>query len=318
MTRRSSIPVWAALLGSGLAGMLVAVQTRLNGGLSQAIHDPYLTAAISFLLGLSIITIVMLATARGRRGITRLRGELKGGRLPWWALTGGAFGAFFVLGQGLIATVIGLALFTVGVVAGQVLGGLVIDRIGLGPGGRVDPTVQRLVGTALAIVAVVASVFADLTGEQGHGMQIWLVLVPILAGLGTAWQFAVNGLVRAAAQSAVTSTFVSFLVGTVLLLIAAAVSVGRAGWPTTWPSEPWLYVGGIIGTLFIALAAMLVRAAGVLLLSMSNVAGQLVASVALEAGLPLAGGVHAGLLAGAAIALLAVTVAALPSRGSAA
>ena len=150
MTRRSSIPVWAALLGSGLAGMLVAVQTRLNGGLSQAIHDPYLTAAISFLLGLSIITIVMLATARGRRGITRLRGELKGGRLPWWALTGGAFGAFFVLGQGLIATVIGLALFTVGVVAGQVLGGLVIDRIGLGPGGRVDPTVQRLVGTEAA------------------------------------------------------------------------------------------------------------------------------------------------------------------------
>jgi transporter family-2 protein len=47
---------------------------------------------------------------------------------------------------------------------------------------------------------------------------------------------------------------------------------------------------------------------------MSNVAGQLIASVALEAGLPLAGGVSAGLLAGAAVALVAVAIAAIPRR----
>ena len=47
---------------------------------------------------------------------------------------------------------------------------------------------------------------------------------------------------------------------------------------------------------------------------MSNVAGQLVAAVAFEAGIPLAHGLTPGLIAGSAVALLAVVIAALPSR----
>ena len=99
-----------------------------------------------------------------------------------------------------------------------------------------------------------------------------------------------------------------------ILVIVAAISVAVQGWPTAWPSGPLYYTGGALGIVFIALAAILVRTAGVLLLSMSNVAGQLLASVALEAGLPLAGGVSAGLLAGTAVALVAVVIAAIPVR----
>ncbi|PIJ34323.1 hypothetical protein BMH30_09945, partial [Leucobacter sp. OLES1] len=134
--------------------------------------------------------------------------------------------------------------------------------------------------------------------------------VPVVAGVGMAWQSAVNGLVRSAAHSAITATFINFVTGTTMLGIAAAISLAVRGWPAHWPSEPWFYIGGVIGTLFIAVAAVLVRTAGVLLLSMSNVAGQLIASVALEAGLPLANGVTPGLIAGAAVALIAVAVAA--------
>jgi transporter family-2 protein len=126
----------------------------------------------------------------------------------------------------------------------------------------------------------------------------------------------VNGLVRAAAQSAIASTFVNFVVGTAVLAVAAAVSVATQGWPENWPSEPWFYVGGVIGVIFIAVAAILVRLTGVLLLSMSNVAGQLIASVLLEAGLPLAGGVTAAMAVGTAVALAAVVIASLPGRGS--
>jgi transporter family-2 protein len=49
---------------------------------------------------------------------------------------------------------------------------------------------------------------------------------------------------------------------------------------------------------------------------MSNVAGQLIASVLLEAGLPLAGGVTAAMAVGTAVALAAVVIASLPGRGS--
>ncbi|MGK0715053.1 DMT family transporter [Leucobacter sp. W1153] len=313
---RQSVPVWAALVGSGLAGTLVALQSRVNGGLSQQLGNGFVTAAVSFGSGLIIMVLAVVFSPRGRRGIHKLRVELASKHLPLWALTGGLCGAFFVLGQGLVASVIGLALFTVGIVGGQVLGGLLIDRVGLGPGGKVRPSPQRIVGTVLAVVAVGLSVLTDLAATGSEGPRLWLVLIPVAAGLAIAWQSAVNGLVRSAAQSASAATFVNFLVGTAVLLLAAAVSVGVQGWPETWPSEPWYYVGGFIGTIFIGVAAMLVRAAGVLLLSMSNVAGQLVASVALDAGIPLAGGVTPGLLAGAAVALLAVTIAALPRRSS--
>ena len=309
---RSSLPVWAALLGSGLAGVLVAVQSRVNGGLSQGLGNGYVAAAVSFGSGLLVMALAMAASRRGRDGLSRLRAELSAGRLPVWTLFGGAAGAFFVLGQGLVAPHTGLALFTVGIVAGQVLGGLVLDRAGLGPGGRIDPTPLRLAGTALAVVAVVVSVSADVATLHA----VWLVVFPVVIGACVSGQSMVNGLVRAAARSAVTSTFVNFVVGTALLVVAAAVSVAVSGWPETWPTSPVAYIGGLVGTVFIAIAAMLVRTAGVLLLSMSNVAGQLIAAVAIEAGLPLADGLTPGMIAGSAVALLAVAIAALPSRAA--
>ncbi|MBN9613083.1 MAG: DMT family transporter, partial [Actinobacteria bacterium] len=298
---------------SGFAGALTATQSRVNGGLSQTLGNGYLTAAVSFGSGLLILCVIMLFSRSGREGVRLVGAELRSGRFPWWALSGGACGAFFVLGQGLAAPVIGLALFTVGVVAGQVLGGLVIDRIGVGPSGRIDPTVQRMVGAGLAVAAVVVSVVADLSGASSGTV---LVVVPVVAGLLVAWQSAVNGLLRAAAHSALSATFLSFVIGTTILVVVAAVSVGMRGWPVHWPTQPWFYVGGALGAVFIAIAAVLVRTAGVLLLSMSNVAGQLIAAVSFEAGLPLAGGVTPWMLVGAAVALLAVLIAALPARAT--
>lgn len=307
------LPVWLSLCGSGLAGMLVATQSRINGGLSLQLGNPYVTAAVSFGIGMLVILVVLLLNSRARRGISMVRLELARRRLPLWALTGGACGAFFVLTQGLVATSLGLALFTVGIVAGQVLGGLIFDRAGVGPGGKVALSSQRMIGTALAILAVALSVIADLIDAES-GTHLLLMLVPVLAGVGVAFQSAVNGLVRSAAQHALTATFFNFLVGTVVLVIAAAVSIGISGWPEHWPSDPWYYTGGAVGVVFIAIASVLVRTAGVLLLSMSNVAGQLLASVAFEAVAPFAGGLSAGLLAGVAVALVAVFIAAIPVR----
>jgi transporter family-2 protein len=305
---RERLKIWASLVGSGLAGVLVALQTRVNGGLSQELGNGYVTAAVSFGSGLALLCLAMLLSRRGRSGLGKLRTELRSGHLPMWAIFGGAGGAMFVLGQGLVAPLTGVAMFTVGIVAGQVLGGLVFDRLGLGPGGRIDPTPARIIGTVLAVAAVAIAVGLD------PGPFVWLVVFPMVIGVGVAAQSMVNGLVRSAARSALTSTFVNFVVGTTLLGIIAVVSVLISGWPQDWPSAPYFYIGGIVGTVFIAMAAALVRTAGVLLLSMSNVAGQLLAAVAFEAGVPLTEGLTQGMLAGAAVALLAVAVAALPGR----
>ncbi|MBN9147094.1 MULTISPECIES: DMT family transporter [unclassified Nitrobacter] len=307
---RSRFPLSVALIGSGFAGMLIALQSRVNGGLGRELGNGYVAAALSFGAGLLVMCVAMLMSRQGRSGLATLRTELTVHRLPVWALFGGAAGAFFVLGQGLIAPLTGLALFTVGIIAGQVVAGLILDSLGLGLGGRINPTALRLVGTALVVVAVVVSVSADVQALRA----MWLVAFPILAGAGLAWQSMVNGLLRASARSVIAATFVSFVVGTAVLVVAAFISVAVSGWPAEWPSSPLYYIGGFVGTVFIAIAATLVRTVGVLLLSMSNVVGQLVAAVAFEAVLPLHGGLTPGMLAGSLIALLAVVIAALPSR----
>src|SRR3546814_9489372 len=68
------------------------------------------------------------------------------------------------------------------------LNGLVLDRIGYGPGGVVAVTVRRLVGGALAVAGVIVCV-AGATGSPAP----WMLLLPFIAGAGIAWQQGTNG-----------------------------------------------------------------------------------------------------------------------------
>ncbi|RLQ03568.1 EamA-like transporter family protein, partial [Micromonospora sp. BL1] len=130
-------------------------------------------------------------------------------------------------------------------------------------------------------------------------------------------QQAVNGRVRAASGSAMTATLVNFTVGTAALLVTFAVDLAVRGRPAgAFPDEPWLYLGGPLGIVFIALAAALVRFTGVLLLGLATIAGQIVGAVLLDLLLPTAAS-HPGLdtLLGAALTMVAVLVAAFgPAR----
>ena len=222
MNAPRGIPVWIALLGSGLAGILVATQSRLNGGLGATIDNGILAAAVSFGAGLLVMVLAISLSPNGRAGLGRVRAGVRERGFPLWALLGGLCGAFFVITQGVAVGVLGVALFTVGIVAGQVVGGLVLDRIGLGPGGRVMPTVPRMFGAVLAVIAVAVSAWTGL----GEASGVALLILPLLAGLAVSWQSAVNGLVRSVAESAITATFINFVIGTVALTVAAAVSVG--------------------------------------------------------------------------------------------
>jgi transporter family-2 protein len=231
---------------------------------------------------------------------------LRARELRWWYVAGGTAGAFLVLSQGVAAAVLGVALFTVAVVAGQTVSGLVLDRIGLGPGGRRLITPARLAGAVIALGAVSWAVSAQLGGP----VPIWLMLLPLIAGLGLGWQQAVNGQVRVVAESALTATFINFVVGTSVLLVLTAVDWSVRGLPKPLPTEPWLYLGGAIGCVFIAAAALLVRITGVLLLGLATVAGQLVTALLLDLLAPSSPApVAFSTIAGTLLALLAVVVA---------
>ena len=78
------------------------------------------------------------------------------------------------------------------------------------------------------------------------------------------------------------ATMTSFVAGTVVLALAAAVSVLVGGAPDPLPAEPWLYLGGTLGVAYIFLGAFLVAHTGVLLLGLGSVLGHLVTAVIID------------------------------------
>jgi transporter family-2 protein len=270
------------LLGSGLAalgGVALAVQSRINGDLGSRLRDGVASATISFSSGLLVLCVLIAVRPAARRGLGQLGAALRAGRLRPWQCLGGVAGAYLVISQGVAVAPLGVAVFTVASVAGQSVSGLVVDRLGIGPGGPRPLTGFRVAGAALAVVAVTISV----GNRFGDPSSIGLAALPALAGVGSAWQQAFNGQVRAVTQHTLTATAVNFLVGTAVLLLALGVDFAIRGLPTgTLPGAPWFYLGGILGIVFITIAVAVVRYVGVLLLALSMIAGQLVAAVVLD------------------------------------
>lgn len=273
------LPAVVAIAGAVLVGVLTALQARINGQLGLRIGDGFVAAVISFGSGLAALVLLSALLPSGRRGFTALIRGIRERTIPWWMLAGGLAGALTVATQGLAVAVIGVSLFTVGVVAGQTLNGLVLDRLGYGPGGVVAVTMPRVAGGALALVAVAIS----LQGGVLERVPLWMLVLPFLAGVGIAWQQATNGRLRQRVGTPLTATFVNFLGGTIVLAVAAGVHVGIVGAPSTLPDEPWLYLGGLVGVVYIFLSAALVAQTGVLLLGLGVVVGQLVTAFALDA-----------------------------------
>lgn len=304
----SRIPVWLAVAFAVVCGALNALQSRVNGGLGRALGDGFLAAAISFGTGLVILAVIMLFSPVGRQGFVRLRSAVRERTLPWWALLGGISGAFYVLSQSFTAALLGVALFTVGVVCGQTISGLLIDRLGIGPGARRKFTVPRVLGAVLALGAVVLAV----SGQIQTDVPLWTMWMPLVAGVAQAWQQGVNGLVRVASHSVLTATFLNFVTGMVALVVVVLVHAAQSGWPQSLPNDPWLYAGGAIGCVFIAGSALIVRITGVFVLSLAVVAGQLICALALDLFAPdAAAAVAISTVAGTVVSLFAVVVVGL-------
>ena len=286
------------------SGVAAALQTRLHGQLGSDLNDGTLTAIISFGLGLLILLTMFVLSQNMRRGVARIGQSVRAGQLPWWLLFGGFAGALTVFSQAMTAAAIGVALFTVAMVAGQTISSLVIDRIGLGPAGVIRPTAMRLLAAGVAVVAVIVGVWSELSSGGS-----WLLLLPVAAGFGIGYQQAANGRVRVAAGNAAAATLLNFSVGFTALCAAWLVTKLTGGFtPYVFPGEWWLYIGGALGVFQVLIMAIVVQWTGVLLLGLSLIFGQLAAALVLDAFAPdivLTGNVYVGVV----LALLAVLLA---------
>lgn len=313
-TQRSWI-VWAGLILLTLvAGCAIPGQGRINAALASETGDAYFAAATSVSAGLLLMLVVALLTRPGRGTLRAVGPAFRRGDVRWWHLLAGCAGGYFVLTQTLTIGMIGVAVFTVAMVTGLTVGGLLWDRIGLGPGGRKRLNIFRIAGAVITVLAVIWAVSPQLEVTDQGWAWLLLVLLPFSGGFLNAGQQALNGRQTSAYGSPIPATLFNFIFGTLVLLLAWGVKLLVAGpMPAAPPTEWWFYIGGPLGCVLIGLGAVLVTKVGVLLTAMGMIAGQLIGSLLLDLILPAPGSlVTTATVLGTLLTLVAVVVASVP------
>lgn len=131
------------------AGASVATQQVLNGSLRTALASPAWAGLISYAGGLLTMIVAVIAL---REQVPSWKTVVE---VPWYAWSGGVFGAVFILLAILLLPSLGAATLFALVIAGQVLAAITLDHfgaLGLAP----HPIgAARLAGAALLIAGVI-------------------------------------------------------------------------------------------------------------------------------------------------------------------
>jgi len=270
-----TMPRPLAISLSVIAGALIAVQSRVNGELAIALQDGLFAALVSFGIG-TVLVALPFFVSRSERIKLLVSTKALGRQLPIWMTVGGFLGGFFVMMQGLVAPEIGVTLFTLAIVSGQASAALMVDSFGLLGLAKRKLSLARLAGAGIAIIGLVLSSGLGLHEVSG------LIVLPFLAGFGSGFQQAINGRLATKTDSVLISTFLNFVTGTALIAVVVLIFEGVPDLSSGLPTNPVLYLGGLVGGIFIFIQVMVVRQIGVLALGLSLLLGQVVASLVLD------------------------------------
>jgi transporter family-2 protein len=115
--------LWSLL--AVLAGTFIAIQAPINADLSKGLGSPVAAAAFSFLSGTILLGLIAFGLARAEG--TSLNWQ---GPALWLFVAGGALGAVYVTSVTVLTPRLGAAAVMAFVVTGQLLAGVLLDRIG--------------------------------------------------------------------------------------------------------------------------------------------------------------------------------------------
>ncbi|WJY97019.1 DMT family transporter [Corynebacterium fournieri] len=240
------------LLLAMLVGAIVPVQTAINTRLRQSVGSPIGATFLSFIIAVVAASAIAFAVA----------GELVpdmavAAAQPWWAWLGGFMGVMFIAGNIVLFPQLGPVQTVILPILGQVIMGLLIDQFGLFESPRVAVGALRLLG-ALIVVGGIVMVLEIGRRPTLHGTAqgatLWLLRgFGVVMGMGSATQTAVNGHLGRALGSPIQAGQISLVVGLVLLFAMALLMPGprQALAGGVAPGPWWMWLGGLLGALFV-------------------------------------------------------------------
>ena len=126
-------------------GAMLSLQPPINVVMARILGNPLLAASISIAISLVFIALIWLIYGKGAGDLTQVK------TLPWWVIVGGVIGVVVVVGGIIVAPVLGIALFFICIVAGQLLGSILADHFGAF-GMQAQPVnIKKLLGIGLVL-----------------------------------------------------------------------------------------------------------------------------------------------------------------------
>src|SRR5699024_3640770 len=206
------------------------------------------------------------------------------GQQPWWMWIGGLVGVIAMTTTVLLLPIIGAVYSTALNLTAQVITTMVVDHFGLFGVEVFKASPWRLAGVLIVLVSALVAVAAGRARtalQRAPTSPLWY-LVGLGVGVCFGIQVAVNGQLAGVLDSAIHAGFVSFVVGTgvlVLLLVATRPSL-RVSVPSGERRNPWwMWLGGVLGAMYVTgvafLSPLIGSAATVIVIQTGILAGSL-------------------------------------------
>ncbi|WP_061320866.1 DMT family transporter [Clostridium botulinum] len=270
-----------------IIGMFFPIQASISARLSSYSKTPLTASLIAFSLGTVILLIINLILDPA--GIT-VGIDFS---YPLYVFIGGAIaGVGFNVANIILFSKLGASVTTIVTVTGQMIVGILIDHFGWFGVPSNPISITRALGTIIMILAislVQPKKKKDLTmaseGEKKDN-KITLIILGVLAGFLPPLQTAINGKLRVATGSILGATFISFFVGTIILLILILITQRRLEFPmydTQKKRIPvWIYMGGIFGIFIVTGNIILLPKLGSVLTTMIFLLGQMIMALSID------------------------------------
>ncbi|MFC3418778.1 DMT family transporter [Salinicoccus hispanicus] len=270
------------LLLFGIAvGMLVPVQTSVNSRLAGFTRSLLLASFYSFLTGTVLLLVINLAVNPGKLAPSFILSQ----DFSYIWFTGGLLGVIYLTGNIILLPKIGAALTVIMTVAGQMVIGLMVDTFGWFGAPTQPLGLFRILGIAIMIAGIVFMNYKKRSARTAQSRSNGWLLLGLSTGALPPIQSAINSALRYEVSSFFLASLVSFVVGTLALLVLSLATARRLRFPTSVDNgrlQWWHLMGGPLGAVYVTTNIILLPHLGATLTLMSVIFGQMLIGLAID------------------------------------
>lgn len=267
-------------------GSFSVVQTAINTRLNDYAKSPFLSSAVSFIIGGAFLAIILLF-----QGKNFLISWSIFTNNPWWLWTVGFSGAFSLCVNILLFPRLGSVQTAILPIVGQIIMGIFVDQFGLFYSPVKKLNLLKLVVLILVIVGMYCVVVISNRDKSSVVKTVknkffWQIL-GIIAGLAVGIQTAINGRAGIVLDSTVKASLVAFIMGAVTLLVISVIIhvplITRVkDIKNGMRSQCWIITGGLLGSTYTFLSSWLVPKIGTGEVVVVSLFGQLLFSAVID------------------------------------